>query len=233
MQRIIKLMNCNFLALSATVGNAEQLKDWMETVRGQQLKDVAVVNAPMSVPRYLRDDSCAAGDVRPLNMVRHLWTRDTPDAAAAAASTQFNSASSSSSSSSIAEVMTAVAESSSSSFPSSVGGGRVQPLSRDTDIVEVVTGLRDKQLFPALLFDLKQNTLAEMFVRLMTGLDSLDQERYSEMERARTDAICHNELVQSGARQGELVSVPPPVESGSVLTALVPNAPPAKEIDGE
>jgi ATP-dependent RNA helicase DDX60 len=49
LQRLIRLMNCNFLALSATVGNAEQLRTWMEEVRGQQLQ-VEVVNAPVPPP---------------------------------------------------------------------------------------------------------------------------------------------------------------------------------------
>ncbi len=37
LQRLIRSMNCKFLALSATVGNAEQLRGWMESVRGEQL----------------------------------------------------------------------------------------------------------------------------------------------------------------------------------------------------
>ena len=37
LQRLIRSMNCKFLALSATVGNAEQLRGWMESVKGEQL----------------------------------------------------------------------------------------------------------------------------------------------------------------------------------------------------
>ena len=37
LQRLIRSMNCKFLALSATVGNAEQLRGWMESVRGEKL----------------------------------------------------------------------------------------------------------------------------------------------------------------------------------------------------
>jgi len=37
LQRLIRAMNCKFLALSATVGNAEQLRGWMESVKGEQL----------------------------------------------------------------------------------------------------------------------------------------------------------------------------------------------------
>ncbi len=45
LQRLIKMVNSNFLALSATIGNAEQLRDWWEGVRGQQLKDVETIEA--------------------------------------------------------------------------------------------------------------------------------------------------------------------------------------------
>eukprot|EP01032_Pedospumella_encystans_P001507 gene1507-1744_t len=34
LQRLIRSMNCKFLALSATVGNAEELRGWMERARG-------------------------------------------------------------------------------------------------------------------------------------------------------------------------------------------------------
>jgi len=34
LQRLIRSMNCKFLALSATVGNAEELREWMERVKG-------------------------------------------------------------------------------------------------------------------------------------------------------------------------------------------------------
>jgi hypothetical protein len=40
-------MNCKFLALSATVGNAEQLRGWMERVRGDQLLGVETVDAEL------------------------------------------------------------------------------------------------------------------------------------------------------------------------------------------
>ncbi len=45
LQRLIQSLNCNFLALSATIGNAEQLRDWWEGVRGQQLQDVEAIEA--------------------------------------------------------------------------------------------------------------------------------------------------------------------------------------------
>ena len=37
LQRLIRSMTCNFLALSATVGNAEQMRGWFEVVKGDQL----------------------------------------------------------------------------------------------------------------------------------------------------------------------------------------------------
>lgn len=43
LQRLIRTMSCKFLALSATVGNAEQLRGWFEQVKGDQL-DVELVN---------------------------------------------------------------------------------------------------------------------------------------------------------------------------------------------
>eukprot|EP01031_Cornospumella_fuschlensis_P034959 gene34959-42335_t len=44
LQRIMRCMNCKFLALSATIGNAQQLRAWMEQVRGEQLgEDVRCV----------------------------------------------------------------------------------------------------------------------------------------------------------------------------------------------
>jgi hypothetical protein len=43
LQRLIRMMNCNFLALSATVGNAEELRDWFERVKGDQLLGVEAI----------------------------------------------------------------------------------------------------------------------------------------------------------------------------------------------
>ena len=97
LQRLIRLMNCNFLALSATVGNAEELRTWMEEVRGEQLQ-VDVVNAPPAPPpvskgkkgreltpreQYMAElDAADASRLvkiqehqgRFLNIQRHLWT---------------------------------------------------------------------------------------------------------------------------------------------------------------
>ncbi len=45
LQRLIRMLDCNFLALSATVGNAEQLRSWFEEVRGTPT-NIEVVEAP-------------------------------------------------------------------------------------------------------------------------------------------------------------------------------------------
>jgi ATP-dependent RNA helicase DDX60 len=101
LQRLIRLMKCNFLALSATVGNAEELRSWMEKVRGEHL-NVEVVNAPrpapgpestmgdgtistretveQSIDRAEREDAnrlvkLQTHDVRFLNIQRHIWTK--------------------------------------------------------------------------------------------------------------------------------------------------------------
>jgi hypothetical protein len=51
LQRLIRSMNCPFLALSATIGNAEQLRSWMEMMKGEQLRNVetvTVTNQPVA-----------------------------------------------------------------------------------------------------------------------------------------------------------------------------------------
>merc|ERR1711871_1460691 len=45
LQRLIRMLDCNFLALSATVGNAHKLRSWFEDVRGSTT-DAAIVEAP-------------------------------------------------------------------------------------------------------------------------------------------------------------------------------------------
>jgi superfamily II DNA or RNA helicase len=45
LQRIIKACTCPVLALSATIGNAQQLKDWFQHVRNQRF-EAAVIDAP-------------------------------------------------------------------------------------------------------------------------------------------------------------------------------------------
>lgn len=48
LQRLIRSMNCKFLALSATVGNAEELRGWMESVKGDQLLGVETITVTAS-----------------------------------------------------------------------------------------------------------------------------------------------------------------------------------------
>lgn len=45
LQRLIRMVNCPFLHLSATVGNAEALRSWLCDVRGDQ-KNIEIVEAP-------------------------------------------------------------------------------------------------------------------------------------------------------------------------------------------
>jgi superfamily II DNA or RNA helicase len=52
LQRLIRAMTCKFLALSATVGNAEELRSWFERVKGDQLvgvEEVTVLPADASL----------------------------------------------------------------------------------------------------------------------------------------------------------------------------------------
>ena len=49
LQRLIKMLNCNFLALSATVGNAEQLRSWFESVKGSQVAAEVIDALPDAV----------------------------------------------------------------------------------------------------------------------------------------------------------------------------------------
>lgn len=86
LQRLIKMLNCNFLALSATVGNAEELRSWMENVKGRQL-DVECVTAPKEgwEEKLSKEDVAAAEENRLvrkqihegrfINLQRHVWTR--------------------------------------------------------------------------------------------------------------------------------------------------------------
>ena len=112
LQRLIRMMNCNFLALSATVGNAEQLRSWMEKVRGEQLQ-VEVVNAPPpeetnvgivpSLRSESQEESVARADAadssrlvklqehegRFLNIQRHVWNRRAETTTTPEGSNQF------------------------------------------------------------------------------------------------------------------------------------------------
>eukprot|EP00596_Hydrurales_sp_CCMP1899_P009618 CAMPEP_0119034286 /NCGR_PEP_ID=MMETSP1177-20130426/1284_1 /TAXON_ID=2985 /ORGANISM="Ochromonas sp, Strain CCMP1899" /LENGTH=1580 /DNA_ID=CAMNT_0006991613 /DNA_START=41 /DNA_END=4783 /DNA_ORIENTATION=- len=44
LQRLIRAMSCKFLALSATVGNAEELRGWLERVKGDQILGVECID---------------------------------------------------------------------------------------------------------------------------------------------------------------------------------------------
>ena len=44
LQRLIRSMNCKFLALSATVGNAEELRGWMERARGDNILGLEAID---------------------------------------------------------------------------------------------------------------------------------------------------------------------------------------------
>lgn len=50
LQRIIRSMSCRFLALSATVGNAQALRAWIEQVKGEQIGDVETIS--VTIPDY-------------------------------------------------------------------------------------------------------------------------------------------------------------------------------------
>ena len=63
LQRLIRLMNCNFLALSATIGNANELRQWMEGVRRAQV-NAEVVDAHVSLKVH---------ESRFMNLQRHVW----------------------------------------------------------------------------------------------------------------------------------------------------------------
>jgi hypothetical protein len=58
LQRLIRSMTCKFLALSATVGNAEELRSWMERVKGDQLAGVECLTvgsrAPLTVVKKVK-----------------------------------------------------------------------------------------------------------------------------------------------------------------------------------
>ena len=49
LQRIIRATRCPVLALSATIGNATQLKDWFQHVRSEQISVIEGVSAPDTV----------------------------------------------------------------------------------------------------------------------------------------------------------------------------------------
>ena len=74
LQRLIKSLKCNFLALSATVGNAEQLRTWMENVRGEQINAEAVTVRPHGADRSDSEVVMEVHEGRFINLQRHVWT---------------------------------------------------------------------------------------------------------------------------------------------------------------
>ncbi|CAN0428239.1 unnamed protein product, partial [Ectocarpus sp. 8 AP-2014] len=63
LQRLIRAVNCNFLALSATIGNAQQLKDWWTEVQGEQARDLEVIEAPAGAGEGRRGFVPPSGEV--------------------------------------------------------------------------------------------------------------------------------------------------------------------------
>lgn len=66
LQRIIRSLNCPFLALSATIGNADELRQWFAQVREDQAANVAEVINVKTV-------EAIAHQVRFINLQRYVW----------------------------------------------------------------------------------------------------------------------------------------------------------------
>ncbi|CAM9938300.1 unnamed protein product [Pylaiella littoralis] len=84
LQRLIRAVNCNFLALSATIGNAQQLKDWWTEVQGEQVRDLEVIEAPAGAGEGRRGSVPPSGEVyleehsgRFINLQRYVWMGST------------------------------------------------------------------------------------------------------------------------------------------------------------
>jgi hypothetical protein len=69
LQRIIKACNCPVLALSATIGNACQLRDWFSSVRNEHL-EATLVDAPSQPERVVLQEHLA----RFINLQRYVVT---------------------------------------------------------------------------------------------------------------------------------------------------------------
>mmetsp|Transcript_4019 Transcript_4019/g.5978 ORF Transcript_4019/g.5978 Transcript_4019/m.5978 type:complete len:1164 (-) Transcript_4019:285-3776(-) len=70
LQRLIKALKCPFIALSATIGNGEELKSWWQTVKTMQMEDLEVVEeeekAHFSVEIQQHEG-------RFINLQRYVW----------------------------------------------------------------------------------------------------------------------------------------------------------------
>jgi len=69
LQRIIKSVNCPFLALSATIGNATQLQSWLSSVRNQHV-EATVIDAPEKPEEVILKEHFA----RFINLQRYVVT---------------------------------------------------------------------------------------------------------------------------------------------------------------
>ncbi|GMI25906.1 hypothetical protein TeGR_g10093 [Tetraparma gracilis] len=85
LQRIIKACSCPILALSATIGNPDQLRDWFQVVRDEQ---VSVVSAPQAPSPAVRDEQVAQAPspvllanhyARFINLQRYVSVSSGPD----------------------------------------------------------------------------------------------------------------------------------------------------------
>lgn len=77
LQRLIRAMSCKFLALSATVGNAEQLRGWLQSVKEEQLSGVETITLlPEEQPRVPRPAvNMSVHSVRFINLQRYVWSK--------------------------------------------------------------------------------------------------------------------------------------------------------------
>lgn len=91
LERLVRMMTCKFLALSATIGNSEQLREWMERVKGEQLNGVQTVDVrvdaatgelaevslnEIKVGSFVKEGSLVnliSHEVRFINLQRYVW----------------------------------------------------------------------------------------------------------------------------------------------------------------
>eukprot|EP01038_Epipyxis_sp_PR26KG_P005470 gene5470-7573_t len=92
LQRLIRMMNCKFLALSATIGNAAELKGWMEKMKGEQIQGVETIDVAKEQISHMKESSVASQtnppavnslfdsevnilshQVRFINLQRYVW----------------------------------------------------------------------------------------------------------------------------------------------------------------
>ena len=71
LQRIMKTCNCPVLALSATIGNAAQLRDWVASVRKDHIEAIVDIDAPPENPEVVLKEHYA----RFINLQRYVVTQ--------------------------------------------------------------------------------------------------------------------------------------------------------------